>query len=95
MDNPMSKKKPFFLPLLFLNLLTCLVWFLVNAAALTGATPFSQKKDINRQLTNLAERQLQPGEEEIKLCYVTVRFFPHIFVIAGLFFMRVINSLRD
>jgi len=93
MDNPMSKKKPFLFTPLALELFG---WFLVNAAALTGATPFAQKKDINRQLTNLAERQLQPGEEEIKLCYVTVRFSHiHIFVMAGLFFMRVINSLRD
>ncbi|KAF5351184.1 hypothetical protein D9756_008189 [Leucocoprinus leucothites] len=44
---------------------------LVNAGALTGATPTSQKKEITRQLMALAERRVQPGEEEIKLCYVT------------------------
>jgi hypothetical protein len=44
----------------------------VNAVALTGATPTARKKEINRQLMALAERRLQPGEDEIKLCYVTV-----------------------
>ncbi|KXN84458.1 Mediator of RNA polymerase II transcription subunit 34 [Leucoagaricus sp. SymC.cos] len=43
----------------------------INAAAITGATPSAQKKEINRQLQDLADRRLQPGEEEIKLCYVT------------------------
>jgi len=73
----MSKKKAiFFSPSsLALKFVFLLGWFLlVNAAALTGATPSAQKKEIHRQLTNLAERRLQPGEEEIKLCYVTVRF---------------------
>ena len=83
----MSKKKPFFPPLVF-EFVDLLGWFLVNAAALTGTTPFTQKKDINRQLTNLAERQLQPGEEEIKLCYVTVRFFTYLRDVVELFFFH-------
>lgn len=44
----------------------------VHAVALTGATPNAEKKEIQRQLIALAERQSGP-DEEIKLCYVTVR----------------------
>lgn len=37
----------------------------------------AQKKEITRQLMTLAERRpLQPGEEEIKLCYITVSLNP-------------------
>ena len=53
------------------------LFYLVNAVALTGATPLAQKKEITRQLMTLAERRpLQPGEEEIKLCYITVSLNP-------------------
>lgn len=69
-EIPMSEKKHFVsLPLFFI--------YLVNAVALTGATPLAQKKEITRQLMTLAERRpLQPGEEEIKLCYITVSLNP-------------------
>ncbi|KAJ3554988.1 hypothetical protein NP233_g12309 [Leucocoprinus birnbaumii] len=45
----------------------------INAVAITGSTPSGQKREILQQLTALAGRRLQPGEDEIKLCYVTRR----------------------
>ncbi|KAF9447006.1 ATP-dependent DNA helicase [Macrolepiota fuliginosa MF-IS2] len=43
----------------------------IKAVALTGSTPSQDKKAIQRQLIALSEGRLGPGEEEIKLCYVT------------------------
>ncbi|KAJ7042384.1 P-loop containing nucleoside triphosphate hydrolase protein [Mycena alexandri] len=43
----------------------------VEAVKLTGGTPKPEAREINNRLLAMAGRRRNPGEKEIKLCYVT------------------------
>ncbi|KAJ7786162.1 P-loop containing nucleoside triphosphate hydrolase protein [Mycena metata] len=43
----------------------------VEAVKLTGGTPKAEAREINNRLLAMAGRRRNPGEKEIKLCYVT------------------------